>query len=222
MVDLIQNNDLFIFDLDDTIVKTEKFHYEAWLTTLKNFISKDFTITYDFFCSKFHATIKNNNSIKEYLVNELELINYEEIINFKNDKYISIINKNKINLIEGCDKLMNLIINNKKQFVIVTNSLKCQIDYFSELFPILKKSSKNYYREIIKLKKPNPECYKMVLNDFPNKQMVAFEDSITGIQAITQIPEIYTYFINSIDYIHFEYIINNYRVTHINNYLDLL
>jgi hypothetical protein len=222
MDNFIKNYDLFIFDLDDTIVKTENFHYDAWLLTLKNYINSEFTFTYDFFCSKFHSTITNNNSIKEYLENELNLNNYEEIIRFKNDIYLNIINNNIISLIDGCDKLINLIIENKKQFVIITNSLKSHIDYFSELFPILKNSSKNYYREILNFKKPHPQCYQMVLKDFPNKQMVGFEDSITGIQAITQIPEIYTYFINSNDYIHFEYIINNYKVTQINNYLDLL
>jgi beta-phosphoglucomutase-like phosphatase (HAD superfamily) len=221
MNNLIKNYDLFIFDLDDTIVKTEILHYEAWLFTLKNFISQEFTFTYEYFCLKFHATINNINSIKHYLENELNLNNYEEVINFKNNKYLKIIKKKNISLIDGCEILMDLIINNGKQFVIVTNSLKCQIDYFSELFPILKKSSKNYYREIINLKKPNPECYQMVLKDFPNKRMVGFEDSITGIQAITQLPKIETYFINSKNYVYYEYIINNYKVNQINNYLDL-
>ena len=96
-----------------------------------------------------------------------------------------------------------------------------KIVFFSELFPILKKSSKNYSRELFKIKKPNPECYFKVLDDFPNMRKVGFEDSITGIHAITQIPEITTYYINKSNYVHHEYILNNYKVKHINDYKEL-
>ena len=57
---LIEKYDLFIFDLDDTLVKTEKYHYEAWLKTLKEIVGKDFYIDYNFFCSKFHSMIENS------------------------------------------------------------------------------------------------------------------------------------------------------------------
>jgi hypothetical protein len=75
-------------------------------------------------------------------------------------------------MIEGFEDFIKKIIENKKEFIIVTNTLKENIDFFSELFPILKKSSKNYYREMFKNKKPNPECYLNVLKDFSNKKMV--------------------------------------------------
>jgi hypothetical protein len=52
--------------------------------------------------------------------------------------------------------------------------------------------------------------------------MVGFEDSITGIQSITQVPEIFTYFINTYEYIHYEYILKNYNVIQINDYLELI
>ena len=70
---LIEKNNLFIFDLDDTIVKTEKYHYDAWILTLQQFVKKDFYINYGDFCLKFHSKIEN--SIKTYLVNELNLSN---------------------------------------------------------------------------------------------------------------------------------------------------
>ena len=217
---LIEKYDLFIFDLDDTIVKTEKYHYESWLKTLKRFVGSDFYINYEDFCSKFHSMIEN--SIRTYLVNELKLSNYDDVIKTKNELYFEIIKNNNISLLNGCDKFLNKIIDKNKEFVIVSNSLKCHIDLFSEMFPILKKSSKNYYREILTNKKPHPECYQKVLIDFSNRQMVGFEDSITGIQSITQVPEIFTYFINTYEYIHYEYILKNYNVIQINDYLELI
>ena len=88
MNNLVEKYDLFIFDLDDTIIKTEKYHYNAWLETLKHFISKDFYIDYNFFCSKFHSLIENN--IRIYLENELNLKNYDEVISYKNMYYLNI------------------------------------------------------------------------------------------------------------------------------------
>ena len=125
-------------------------------------------------------------------------------------------------MIEGSLNFLNAIINNNKKFVIVSNTLKQNIDFFSELFPILKYSSKNYYREILKNKKPHPECYLKVIDDFPKKKKVCFEDSLVGIHACSQVHEIDMYFINTTNYIYCDYIINNYKINQIENYNNIL
>jgi hypothetical protein len=218
---IINDFDLFIFDLDDTIIKTEKYHYEAWLLTLKYIIGKDFYIDYNFFCSKFHSMVENN--IKNYLVDELKIKNYDEIIQYKNDVYLNIIkeNKSKIYLVDGLEVFLNKILENDKKFIIVSNSPKAHLDLFLDFFQILHKSFKTYYREILNKKKPNPECYQKVVTEFPNKKFVGFEDSITGIHSITQVPEIFVYFINTEKYYYYKYIMNNYNVKFINNYLEI-
>jgi len=219
---IINNFDLFVFDLDDTLIKTEKYHYEAWINTLKKYKSPDFFISTELFFSKFHSI--KQDSIKTYLIDELKINNIETLINYKNNIYLEILNKNEDNiiLINGAEDLIKNIIKYKKKFVIVSNSLKSNIDFFIELFPILKYSSKNYYREIIINKKPNPECYLRVIEDFPNLKAIGFEDSITGIHAITQVSEIKTIFINDSSYIHYDYILKNYpNIINIKDYNDL-
>jgi beta-phosphoglucomutase-like phosphatase (HAD superfamily) len=220
MDNIINNYDLFIFDLDDTIVKTEHIHYKSWLLAIENTLGYKYNIEHNTFYSIFHSN--NQNSIKDYLKN-IHNLEIEDIIKKKDNIYFALINeyKNDIKMIDGCEDFINQIIENKKQFIIVSNTLKEKILFFSELFPILKKSSKNYSRELFKIKKPNPECYFKVLDDFPNMRKVGFEDSITGIHAITQIPEITTYYINKSDYVHHEYILKNYKVNHINDYKEL-
>ena len=223
MENIINKYDLFIFDLDDTLVKTEHIHYEAWLITLKKFVNEDFFIENDFFFSKFHSL--EQNSIINYLSLELKLNNVSEVINYKNSLYLDLLRKNinEIEMIDGIEILLNLIVNNNKKFVIVSNSPKNNIDFFLEKFPILKNSSKNYYRELFNFKKPNPECYLMVLKDFPNEKKIGFEDSITGIEALTQVNEIFPVFINNQNYIHYNFIINNYKnIDTIKNYYELL
>jgi beta-phosphoglucomutase-like phosphatase (HAD superfamily) len=219
---IFKKYDLFIFDLDDTLVKTEIFHYKAWLKTLRQTIDPTFDITQDMFFSIFHSMTPNN--IQNYLKNDLHISDVNVVINLKNAIYFDMINeqKNDLCLLDGCKQFIEQLLINNKRFVIVSNSLKQHIDFFSDLFPILKKSSKNYYREILINKKPNPECYLKVISDFPNMTMVGFEDSITGVHSITTAPNIFTYFINMPNYYHYDYIINNYPVTPITNYLQLL
>jgi beta-phosphoglucomutase-like phosphatase (HAD superfamily) len=219
---LLNDYDLFIFDLDDTLIKTEKYHYNAWLIILKKYKGPNFNIEFSTFCSKFHSNKKD--TIKKYIQYELNIYNYEDLINEKNKLYIEILNKEKINikLIDGAYDFLEKIIYKNKKFVIVSNSLKSNIDFFLELFPILKNSSKNYYRELYKNKKPHPECYQMVLDDFSNNKMVGFEDSITGIHSMSQIQNIDIIFVNNSDYYHYKYIIDNYKLKLIINNYDLL
>jgi beta-phosphoglucomutase len=217
--DFLTNYELFIFDLDDTLVKTEEYHYKSWLYILKHELREDFFIEFDIFCSKFHSNKPDN--IQNYLSNELNIYNFEEVIKKKNEYYLKLIDFEKahIKLIDGCEILLNKIIDNNKKFVIVSNSLKSNIDYFSELFPILKKSSKNYYREMFTCRKPNPECYLRVVSDFPNDRKIGFEDSITGIHAMTLVKEIDPIFINIPSYYYYDYIIKSYpKILVIENY----
>ena len=211
MNNIIQNYDLFIFDLDDTLVATEKYHYRAWMNVLKRKIDINFSISFEYFCEKFHS--KDPESIKKYLINQLNLENYEELINDKKNTYLNILEENKVylKLIDGAEDFLKLIINNNKKFVIVSNSFKSNIDFFTQLFPILANSSKNYYREMFKNKKPNPECYLTVVNDFINYRMIGFEDSITGIEALTKVKSITPIFINTPNYIYYNFIVNNYH-----------
>ena len=221
MNNIFNNYDIFVFDLDDTLIKTEQYHYEAWLETIRLFLNNEFRLSFKEFTSIFHSI--KQDSIKNYLIDELKIENYEDAIKTKNQLYYNLINKNKDNLkmVDGADKFIQKILKNKKKFVIVTNSPKEQIEFLSDVFSILKKSTKNYYREMFKNKKPNPECYFKVINDFPNEKIVGFEDSITGIHAMTN-ANIDTYYINESSYIHNEYILKNYKVNPIKNFYKFL
>jgi beta-phosphoglucomutase-like phosphatase (HAD superfamily) len=208
--------DLFIFDLDDTLIKTEYYHYISWKTVLNT----DFR--YEYFISRFHSNKENN--IQSVLSKEYNIQDCNAIIEEKKTLYLRHIDENKknIKMIDGIEDLLNQIIEAGKLFVIVSNSPKLQIDYYCELFPILKKSTKNYYSEMFQRKKPNAECYLNVSLDFPNKKMVGFEDSITGIHSMTQVEEIDTVFINNLDYYYYDYILENYNIKSvIINYIDI-
>jgi len=86
MKDIINDYDLFIFDLDDTLAKTEKYHYQAWLNTLRNNVDTNFFFDYNTFCSIFHSNKEDN--IKNYLRNDLHIENIENIRNEKTKNYL--------------------------------------------------------------------------------------------------------------------------------------
>jgi putative hydrolase of the HAD superfamily len=213
--------DLFVFDLDDTLIKTEHYHYNAWLKTIKLFVNDSFNMTFSEFTSIFHS-IKEGN-IKNYIVNQLKINNYTDVIKTKSKIYCDLIMKNKdeLKMIDGADEFITKILENNKKFVIVTNSPKEQIELLLDIFEILKKSKKIYYREMFQKLKPNPECYLKVLEDFPNNNVVGFEDSITGIHALTS-ANILTYYVNESNYSHNKIILENYKVIPINNYKNFL
>ena len=213
--------DLFIFDLDDTLINTEKYHYKAWIKVLKEELDNNFEIDFNNYCLKFHSI--NKDSIYNYLKNELKINDYQSCINKKNNYYLDIINKDKenIKMIEGSYNFINKIINNNKEFVIVSNTSKINIEFYLELFPILKKSSKFYYKELYKNKKPDPECYYNVVTDFPNRKYIGFEDSVIGVHALTQVSNITPIFINTDKYYYYNYILQNYNIINIKNYNDL-
>jgi len=219
--------DLYIFDLDDTLVKSEFFHYQAWMITLQNELNDNFfSISFELFCENFHS--KDPNSIKNYVINLLN-ITQEDFLNVskeKNETYIKLLNNSykTIEMIDGAEDFLNKILSKEKQFIIVSNSPLNNINFYLERFPILKNAAKLYYRELFTNKKPNPECYQMVLKDFPHLiKKIGFEDSITGIMALLQVSEILPVFINDEFYTHYKTIkTENPNLLTIKNYFDLI
>jgi beta-phosphoglucomutase len=213
----IFNYDFFIFDLDDTLLKTEQYHYKAWIKLLKEEINDDFYIDFKTYCQKFHSNKKD--FIIKYLIEELKLSDHLILIQKKTNYYNQIINDIDLDFVEGAEKFLNNIIKNNKKFVIVTNSSQTSINQFLLKYPILNLASKIYYKEMFVNRKPNPDCYLKVINDFSDhKNFIGFEDSITGIHAMSQVKEIKTVFINSKNYYHYDYIIKNYNIDFIDKY----
>jgi beta-phosphoglucomutase-like phosphatase (HAD superfamily) len=220
MNSIIQNYDLFIFDLDDTLIMTEKYHYASWLEVLKEYFDNTFYISFSKYCSKFHSL--REDGIKYYLTEELKIENYLELCLYKNEKYFKLLsyNKNNLRLNNGVYEFLQNIINNNKKFVIATNTTPENLNFIISLFPILKKSNKNYIGGKDIKKKPSPDIFLKILIDFPDhNKIIAFEDSLTGIEALSKVPIIQTIFVNDTEYVHYNYIINNYNIITIRDFI---
>jgi len=165
---IINKYDIFIFELNNAIVDIEKYQYLAWKKTL------NLNFSFDYFCNKFHP--KDFDSIRNFLSNTLNLTNYEELMVIKNNNYLEILSQsiNEIKLIDGFTELLNDIIDKKKQCIIVSDTYKDNIDFFLNLFPILKKANKYYYRELFNVNKFNHEVYLQIIDKYSNQKVIYF------------------------------------------------
>lgn len=167
---IVNKYDIFIFELNNTIVNIEKYQYLAWLKTL------NINFSFEYFCNKFHP--KDFDSIRNFLSNTLHLDNYDELMIIKNKNYLNILNDsiNELNLIPGFIDLINLIIKENKKFIIVSDTYKDNIDFFLNLFPILHKADQFYYRELFNINKFNHTTYLEIIsnNKFTNNKLIYF------------------------------------------------
>ena len=163
--------------------------------------------------------IANNKkaAFNYFLENKIMDCDYESIREEKSQVFMNIIQKVKtLEITEWSLPIIQYCIQTKTPFVIVTNSTQEQLAFYLEKFPILKKCQKYYTRESVIYKKPHPECYEKVLHDFPSAtRPIGFEDSITGIHALCQVPKIQPVFVNNKSYVYYAYIIVNYPVMNI-------
>ena len=206
----LNDYDLFVFDFDGTIMDTEKIHYKAWINILQKNICKNIYFDYSTYIKIFH-TIDTSNK-KKYLLMKYDIADYDKLYELKQKEYNKLINENEVLLVNNFEKIINFINEHNKKFVIVTNTSIKNINFFSEKYPIITKNvDRIYTKENFINKKPHPECYLKVINDYPNHKIIGFEDSLYGFHCLYQVNKIKPVYIYHDDYYYNEYIIKTYN-----------
>ena len=206
----LNDYDLFVFDFDGTIMDTEKIHYKAWINTLQSQVNNKIFFDYSEYIKHFHTIDVSNK--KKYLLIKYDIQNYDTLYELKQKEYNKLINENEISLVKGFENIINFINQNNKKFVIVTNTSIKNINFFSVKYPIITKNvDRIYTKENFIRKKPHPECYLKILNDYPNNRIIGFEDSLYGFHCLYQVDKIKPVYIYHNDYYYNEYIIKTYN-----------
>ena len=223
----ILDYELFIFDFDGTIMDTEYVHCKAWNKAISEITNRSINLTISEFHNYFHQL--NNKNIKLLLKTLFDIEDYDSIYKLKQNYYQKFVEEEDFKLINGIDIFLNMLIDNNKKFVIVTNTSNKFMDIFKIKFPILTKSENIYTKEFFINKKPNPECYLYILNKYKDLKKIGFEDSLVGIHALYQINEITPVLIYDKNYYYTNEILNkynnvipleNYNITDLNNKLS--
>ena len=200
--------DLFIFDFDGTILNTEPFHCKSWGKALSEYKKMDINFSMHEYQKYFHTL--NENNAKTILKLIYDIDDYNKIYELKQYHYSQFIKDNEFDFIEGIIDFFNFLIKNDKKFIIVTNTSNKFIEIFKEKYSILNNAYKIYTKEYFLNKKPNPECYLKISNEYRNLKKIGFEDSLVGIQSLYQSNEITPVLLYDINYYHMNNMIKTY------------
>ena len=219
MTDIYNNilaHDIFIFDFDGIIINSEPIHNLCWNKVLKKY---NIFCDYYTYCKIFH--VKEKDGIKYNLKYIYNIDNFDTLCDEKNKLYHDYVLNNDIHLIDGIHKFLQILNKYNKKIIIATNTNKNNVEYIFnkymnniEIFDI-------FSREMIKNKKPSPDIYNMIAQKYGiDKKYMIFEDSLSGIAASIQsiLNTSRIFFLNKIDYYHYNDIISNYNVHHILKY----
>ncbi len=209
---------VFIFDFDGTIMDTEYLHCLSWNKSIQEFSTNHINnyISINDYFKYFHSLDPKYSRMYLEFKHDISCEYFEQIYKRKQDIYNEFIQTNNTLLIHGVTSLINILNKYEKEIVIVTNTSIKNINIYLEKFEILKTANKIYTKEDFHLKKPNPECYLKVVNDYHKlgyTKFIGFEDSLPGIHALYQVKSIIPVLLNNsyiYDYYYFNEIINKY------------
>jgi D-arabinose 5-phosphate isomerase GutQ/beta-phosphoglucomutase-like phosphatase (HAD superfamily) len=199
--------DLFIFDFDGTLMDTEEYHCKSWNNALSQY--NNIEINMQDYHKYFHSL--DSKYSRNYLNIIFNIVDYDKIYKIKQEFYEGYVKSNKINFIKGAENFLKLLIKNNKKFVIVSNTSNKFIDIYKVKYPILNNAERIYTKEFFVNRKPNPECYLRISNEYKNISKIGFEDSLIGIHALYQVKDITPIFIVDEKYYYYKYIQTHYK-----------
>ena len=184
----IRQFQLFLFDFDGLLVNTEHLHYQAYINMMAG---RGYKLTWSFakYCEMAHL---NSTALRDGLYAEFPDLepNWDLLYEEKKKAYQDELLAGKVELMKGVEPLLKELATAGIRRCVVTNSLHEQIQIICAQLPILHTISSWVTREEYSKPKPDPECYlrAIALYGHPGDQIIGFEDSIRGLQALRQTP----------------------------------
>lgn len=169
----------FLFDLDGTLVDTEKFYQQCWPKAFNHF---GYEMTNDQFLS-----IRSLG--KPFIIPTLkkysgdENFNYEKVIEYRNILMIDLMEKEGLQLKKGAREILEFLCEKKIICSVVTASPVSRANDYLEKLGILKYFYKIISARDVKEGKPSPDCYQFACNQLSlsPSECVAVEDSPNGV-----------------------------------------
>ncbi len=188
-MDWIDCFDVFLFDFDGLLVDTEPVHYRAYLETAERF-NHPFPWSFQEFLSFAHISSKAIQSAFFSSKSPLwQRLDWQEFYNEKKRRYYQLLEMATVELVPGIQPTLEYLQKKQAASVIVTNSPRSHVENIQKSIPLLQSVQHTIAREDYSDPKPSPTCYELAISRFApgaNAKVVGFEDSLRGIQAVSQ------------------------------------
>lgn len=180
----IRDFQLFLFDFDGLLVDTEGLHYQAYVNMMAR---RGYRLEWSFARYNEMAHL-NATAIKEGLYAEFPDLepNWDLLYAEKKQAYFDLLATGQIRLMPGVERLLRALEKEKIRRCVVTHSVLEQTLLIRKWLPVLNTIPKWVTREDYDQPKPHPECYLRAIQLYgqPGDQIIGFEDSIRGLQAL--------------------------------------
>ena len=182
----IRRFQLFLFDFDGLLVNTEHLHFQAYVNMLAR-RGRRLDWSFAQFCSVAHL---NATALKEALYVQFPDLesNWGLLYKEKTEEYLSLLATGKVELMPGAKELLTELATAGIRRCVVTNSLREQTKAICSQHPVLQSIPSWITREDYERPKPSPECYLRAIDLYGREgdQIIGFEDSLRGLQALQQ------------------------------------
>lgn len=171
----------FLFDLDGTLINTDRIHYNAYLQAFKKLKVK--FISYNKFIQQI-----NTNSLELYLKQNYKLTE-SDFLAFKELKNENLKNVKQIKFIPGAIDILNLIQSNHLNYCIVTNTSYENVKHFQTINKRLSEFNNFITGDDTIYKKPDPSCYKLAIEKYYKNEtdIIGFENTVAGAAALKHV-----------------------------------
>ena len=168
----------FIFDLDGTLVNTEKLHYRAWKQALtQNGVG---TISFETFLS--FAGTSNEKVAADYINSHSIKKSITELVLEKQAFYMNLVPD-----VELCDGVCEVIntFKDKVSMAVASSSHRKEVHAILSAHGLIDSFSQIVGGDMVTRQKPDPEIYLTTnrLLGIAPQHSIAFEDSTHGLQA---------------------------------------
>ncbi|MBD1898875.1 HAD-IA family hydrolase [Trichocoleus sp. DQ-A3] len=167
-----------LFDLDGTLVNTDRIHYKSWQDILKQY---DIDIDENFYQNRISGRL--NPVIIQDILPQLSLSEGEQLAEAKEAYFREL--SPELKPLAGLSKILAWTEELKLQRAVVTNAPRKNVYFMLEALGLADAFATVVLAEEAIAGKPDPAPYQLALDYFgiKAKQAIAFEDSPSGIRS---------------------------------------
>jgi len=200
-MDIIQSFDLFLFDLDGLLIKSEELH---WLAYIEMCARRGYTLQIDFL-DYYRIAQTASDAPQKFIYGQFPALQQEEpnwsvLYEEKKKAYNEILHNNPPPLLDGVALFLQKLAGAKKKMAVVTHTARPFVDFIRSKNPELNLIPNWFCREDYKNGKPAPDGWLKAIGTLAKSgdRIIGFEDSLRGLHSLLA-AKVTPVIVNSVD-----------------------